>query len=164
MSRLEIVLELTTAEAFHLSGLVRQFLELLDDSASVTADDPAVARLAPDAYPDDPEASREFRTVTRGDLLARRRDDAQRLLAQLAALVDLDADPAEPTAGDEAAVTLDPDDLQAWLRTLAALRLVIATRLGIHDEDDHDPSDPRYDIYEWLGYRLDGLVHAASGS
>ncbi len=56
---------------------------------------------------------------------------------------------------------LDPEDLQAWLRTLAAIRLVLATRLGIKTEDDHDEDDPRFGIYDWLGYRLDGLVRAA---
>ena len=56
---------------------------------------------------------------------------------------------------------LDPEDLQAWLRTLAALRLVLASRLGITTEDDHDGDDPRFGIYDWLGFRLDGLVRAA---
>jgi hypothetical protein len=158
-----IVLELSTAEAVHLGGLLRQFLDLLGDTGAATGDDPALARLAPDAYPDDQEASREFRSLTRGDLLARRRDDAQRLLAQLATVVDLETDAASLRADDELAIPLDPDALQAWLRTLAALRLVIAARLGIDDEEDQDFSDPRFGIYEWLGYRLDGLVRAADG-
>ena len=52
--------------------------------------------------------------------------------------------------------------IDAWLRTLTALRLVIANRLGIESDDDtHDPEDPRYGVYDWLGYRLDGLVRAA---
>ena len=45
---------------------------------------------------------------------------------------------------------------------LAAIRLVLATRLGIRSEEDHDVDDPRFGIYDWLGYRLDGLVQAAS--
>ena len=44
---------------------------------------------------------------------------------------------------------------------LAAIRLVLATRLGIRSEEDHDEDDPRFGIYDWLGYRLDGLVQAA---
>jgi len=54
-------------------------------------------------------------------------------------------------------------DAHAWLRTLAAVRLVLATRLGIGDADEHLDGDPRFGIYDWLGYRLDGLVRAMSG-
>jgi hypothetical protein len=39
---------------------------------------------------------------------------------------------------------------------------VLATRLDIQSEADHDVEDPRFGVYEWLGYRLDGLVQAAS--
>ena len=59
-------------------------------------------------------------------------------------------------------IRLDPDEVQAWLRTLAAIRLVLATRLGIEGADDHDEDDPRFGIYDWLGYRLDGLVQRPS--
>ena len=60
-------------------------------------------------------------------------------------------------------VTLDHDGAAAWLRTLTALRLVLASRLGIAHEDDHDEADPRFGIYDWLGYRLDSLVRALDG-
>ena len=43
------------------------------------------------------------------------------------------------------------------MRTLTAIRLVIASRLGIEDEDDRDEDDPRFGVYDWLGYRLEGL-------
>lgn len=33
-------------------------------------------------------------------------------------------------------------------------------RLGIVEAEDHDSDDPRFGIYDWLGYRLDGLVGA----
>lgn len=52
------------------------------------------------------------------------------------------------------------ESIDAWLRTLTAIRLVIATRLGI--TSDEDPGgDDRHGIYDWLGYRLDLLIHAA---
>ena len=53
-------------------------------------------------------------------------------------------------------LALSPDDARAWMRTLAAIRLVVASRLGIETEDDHDEDDPRFGVYDWLGYRLDG--------
>ena len=48
---------------------------------------------------------------------------------------------------------------QAWLRTLTAVRLVIATRLGITSEEEQD-DDARFGVYNWLGFRLDGLLQA----
>ena len=66
-------------------------------------------------------------------------------------------------AGDPAStieLMLSAPEAAAWLRTLAALRLVLASRLGIRTEDDHDPEDPRFGVYDWLGYRLELLVRA----
>ncbi len=63
---------------------------------------------------------------------------------------------------DVITIPLDPDGVRSWLRTLAAVRLVLASRLGIIDDDDHSDDDPRFGIYDWLGFRLDGLVRAAT--
>ncbi len=120
-----IVLELARIEAAHLAGLVGQFDELLEESSD-TVDDPAVLRLVPDAY-EDAEAAREFREITESDLLGRRRADAARVLANLAAIGDLDGDLEDPAFVEQVAIVLDREDLQAWLRTLAAVRLVLAT-------------------------------------
>ena len=158
-----VVLELTRMEAAHLAGLVTQFAELLEDAES-TSGDPAIARLVPDAYPDDAEAAQEFRDVTEGDLLDRRRQDAAQVLASLhdPATIPDDAEPDDEVLMELVELRLDADALHAWLRCLAAIRLVLATRLDIRTEEDHDVEDPRFGIYEWLGYRLDGLVQAAS--
>jgi len=161
MTRPAVVLELSLLEAAHLTDLVEQFAELVADPAA-PSDDPAVARLVPDAYRDDPEAAREFRSLTERDLLERRAADAGIVIASL--LHDgerlspgrLDAADAERAF----TVVLDLERSAAWLRTLAAVRLVLASRLDVQDEDDHDPQDPRFGIYDWLGYRLDGLVRA----
>lgn len=158
-----VVLELTRMEAAHLAGLVTQFAELLEDAES-TAGDPAIARLVPDAYADDAEASTEFRDMTERDLLDRRRQDAGEVLSSLSepATLPYDAEPGDEVLMELVELRLEPDALRAWLRCLAAIRLVLATRLGIRSEEDHDLDDPRFGIYEWLGYRLDGLVQAAS--
>ncbi|MET0735792.1 MAG: DUF2017 family protein [Microbacterium sp.] len=154
-----IVLELARLEAAHLAGLVVQFDELLEESGDTAGDDPAVQRLVPDAY-EDAEAAQEFRDVTERDLLGRRRADAARVLATLSGVGALSDDLQDPAFVEQVEILLDRDDVQAWLRTLAAIRLVLATRLGIADEDDHDQDDPRFGIYDWLGFRLDGLVRA----
>jgi hypothetical protein len=154
MSERIVLLTLTRIEATHLADLVRQFADLVDSTP--TAPDPAIERLTPDVYPEDPEASREFRAVTRADLLRRRAHDARLVLDDLARVERADDDLAPVD------VALEGEHVESWLRTLAAVRLVIANRLGIADGDeDHDPEDPRYGVYDWLGYRLEGLVQAA---
>lgn len=155
-----VVVEITRLEAAHLAGLVTQFSELVD-GASVAEGDPAIERLAPDAY-EEAEAAREFRQFTEDDLLDRRRDDAARVLASLREASQIPEDPDDPALLETVAIVLDSEDSGAWLRTLAAIRLVLATRLGITEADDHDPEDARFGIYDWLGYRLDGLVKALS--
>ncbi|ALJ20280.1 DUF2017 family protein [Microbacterium sp. No. 7] len=154
--------ELTRVEAAHLADLVRQFTDLLD--TAVPTDDAAFARLAPDAYPDDAAAAREFRRFTEIEALQRRRAAAERMLGTLPA--DPDDAPADVLDADDAlhpfVLTLGAEDADAWLRTLSAIRLVLASRLGIETNDEHDPADPRFTVYDWLGYRLDRLVQAMS--
>ncbi|WP_345802761.1 DUF2017 family protein [Microbacterium sp. AZCO] len=160
-----VVLELSRLEAMHLAGLITQFADLLEESSGEPRPtDPAVDRLVPNAYPDDEEAADEFRSLTQHELLERRSTDAATVLADLHEVAGLDSDDERPEALQEMGVIrLDQDELQAWLRTLAAVRLVLASRLGIVDENDHDDDDPRFGIYDWLGYRLEGLVRAADG-
>lgn len=156
MSDRMIMLTLTRIEAGHLADLVAQFTELVNGTP--TDPDPALERLTPDAYPEDPDASREFRTLTRGDLLHRRAHDAAIVKRALEGIEPLDGTDDDFSPAD---IAIPDDQIDAWLRTLTAVRLVIASRLGIASEDDHDPSDPRFGVYDWLGFRLDGLVQAA---
>jgi hypothetical protein len=151
-----VVLEVSGLEALHLAGIVGQFRDLVVNADR--DDDPAVARLTPDAYPDDEDASREFRRLTGADMLDRRADDAQTVLHTLG----MESGELDPTGDPETTITvaLGEGEARAWMRTLSAVRLVLATRLGIQDDDDHRPGDARFGIYDWIGYRLDGLVTA----
>lgn len=154
-----VVLELARLEAAHLTDLIEQFATLLD---SGVGDDPVMARLVPDAYRDDAEATAELRRLTEDDLLQRRRDDVRDVLATLqvdGASLRI-ADIEDDTATAAMTVPLDESQSAAWLRTLAALRLVLASRLEITDEGDHDETDPRFGVYDWIGYRLEGLLQA----
>ncbi|MFG6491787.1 DUF2017 family protein [Microbacterium sp. P03] len=162
-----VVLEITRIEATHLAGLVVQFLDLLDDSAGTSeSGDPAIARLVPDAYRGDAVSAREFREVTETDLLGRRTTDSRVVLETLGPDAQLDDDSGlgldDPRLEQILTLALDAEQVRAWMRTLAAIRLVIATRLGIVTDDDHDEDDSRFGIYDWLGFRLDGLVRAAT--
>ena len=157
-----IILQLSAIEVAQLVALAEQFTELLDDGAP--ADDPGMARLTPEAYPTDPQASAEFRRLTRDDLLGRRSDDVGRMLRSL---LDAQGTSSLTELSDEEAVrprlvALDAEDASAWMRTLTAIRLVFATRLGIEAEGDGDPDDPRMFLYEWLGSTLESVVQAAT--
>lgn len=159
------LIPLARIEGNHLAHLVDEFRGLI--AASDPTRDAGIARLVPDAYPDDADASAAFAESTRSDLLNRRDDDAAVVRAALEQFMTSSAGD-EDEDEDDALAPLDvviPDaDMPCWLRTLSAIRLVIASRLGIEDDDDHDHEDPRYAVYDWLGYRLDGLVHAADAN
>jgi hypothetical protein len=93
---------------------VGQVVELLDAGSG----DPAMERLLPAAYADDPEAALEFRRLTEDDLLGRKRSDAQ-VVIQTAFAKELDVEQAE-----------------SWLRSLTDVRLVLAQRLGITQDGE----------------------------
>ncbi|WZH36209.1 MAG: DUF2017 family protein [Microbacterium enclense] len=156
MSDKIVVLEMSGLEALHLAGIVGQFRDVVADTRR--DDDPAIARLLPAAYPDDDAATAEFRRLTGDDLLGRRARDAEIVLHTLG----MDGGDIRSDDDPDATLTvaLGEDEAMSWMRTLSAVRLVMATRLGIHSEDDHEPDDPRFGIYDWIGYRLDGLVSA----
>ncbi|GAA3022919.1 DUF2017 family protein [Microbacterium dextranolyticum] len=158
-----VLLEMSLLEAAHLSDLVTQFGELIGETVDdVALDDPAIVRLVPDAYRDDPAAADEFRRLTQADLLDRRRDDAAVVLSTLQrdgrTLRPEEVAPEDATA--PVVVELHDASVAAWLRTLTALRLVMAARLGVTDDEQGESDDPRFGIYNWLGFRLEGLLQA----
>ncbi len=101
--------------------------------------DPALARLSPAAYPDDPLRELEFEQMAGDDLAAGR----------LAALREL-----RDTAGAD---TLDEEQALAWLRTLNDLRLVLGTRLdvteesGVEDFAGDEAMEAAFQLYGALG-------------
>lgn len=157
MSTRDVVLSVAVMEGVHLARLVDDFRDLLAERAD---DDPAVRRLTPSAYPDDSEAAKAFSESTRDDLLDRRLAEALTVRTALAPF-DIDVEPlSEEDAMAPRDLVIAEVDLDAWLRTLTAIRLVIADRLGITAEDQ-TTGDGRGDIYDWLGYRLELLIQAA---
>lgn len=159
MSEQSVTVQISAIEATQLARLVDDLGGLVGPDHDPA--DPAIARLAPSPYPDDDPAAISFHEATRHDLFTRRAHDAQVVGAALAALViDLD-DVDEQTAFAAQDLRIGTVDVDAWLRTLTALRLVLAERLGIENEQDQDDEDPAFGIYEWLGYRLEILIQAA---
>ncbi|MCJ1698205.1 DUF2017 domain-containing protein [Rathayibacter festucae] len=151
-------------EAGILRHLAGEMLELLDRGTSEDArNDPALARLLPDAYRDDEEAAAEFRRFTAPDLAGRKMDDARAITAALDA--GEGSGHARVFAGlGEVAVRLEPPQALSWLRGLTDMRLALAARLGIVDTDEVEPEDETGQairaVYDWLGSVQDGLVRA----
>ena len=118
--------------------------------------DPALARLLPDAYRDDPDAAGEFRRYTEQSLRSAKQEVAQTVLDTLPA--------------DGGPVKLSRDQAQAWLRALNDVRLTLGVRLGVTEEFEDewnqlDPLDPRataFEVYAWLGDVQASLVQALS--
>lgn len=158
-----LTLTLTLIEGMHLARLVDDFIDLIQ--VETTDSDPAMARLAPNPYPGDPAASQEFRGASEQTLLDRRIVDARVVARALAPSLPDPEESDHEMWDDDAAlaaitVTVGVEEIDAWLRTLTAIRLVLATRLDIADENDQDPEDPRFGVYDWLGYRLELFIEA----
>lgn len=176
-----VVLRLDEQETSILEQLASQLVDMLEDAtrAGLTTAvelDPAMARLVPEGYRDDPEAAAEFRRFTADDLVGGKVAAAKTVLAGLtgdAADAGDGADaliPRELPPGHEAVVTLEGETAWTWLRFLNDTRLTIAARLGI-EEDDAEPFDPApatsddeqdpqlmMAIYAWLGYLQESIV------
>ncbi len=175
-------LTLDPTEASILRSLVVQMLELIgpgedpseseDPLARLFAtgpseppEDPALARLFPDAYgegPDAGEQSAEFRRFTENDLRARKREDG------LALVRSIDRAPAGRRGRVE--LTLDPEDCRHWLGALNDLRLTLGSRLDVSDDDtslyqlpDEDPTKPLTMAYLWLGGLQETLLEVLMG-
>jgi hypothetical protein len=141
--------------------------DLLDFSGPTTEpDDPVLARLFPTAYPDDEEAAGDFRRFTESTLRDGKADAA-------AAIIDTLEEaglPPEPEDGIFIDVELDREAAMIWMRSFTDMRLAIAVRLGVEDDDqdywlslpEDDPRAQVHDIYDWLGYLQETLVQAAS--
>ncbi len=114
--------------------------------------DPALARLFPDGYTDDPEASADFRRYTETGLR-----DAKRAAARTA--LESIGEPGQRHV-------LDLETAQAWLRALNDTRLVLGERLGVTEDLDEliaslEEDDPRLGMF-WVYDRLTYLQDVAS--
>ena len=147
---------LEPVEAALLAQLAGQVAGLLAEQRGGAAADLAILRLLPDAYPDDSEASAEFRRFTADELTEKKLRNARILIADCANAADADG---------PFTIHLYAASIGAWLRSLTDVRLVLATRLGITEEGDLAPDDDEEalmltDVYDWLGFVQDSLVSA----
>ena len=148
-----IRLEFSPSELELLRTLIAQYEELVQ----VESDDPAVERLFPVAYRDDPDAAAEFRRYTRSGLVDTKTAKAGAVAAALLAGAD-----------DDGTIDLADDEAERWLPVLTDLRLVVAERLGIRNDGDPVPDDDLGEVYHWLGqlqtYLIDAIEVLADGA
>jgi hypothetical protein len=133
-------LTLGVQERMVLASLAPQLRQMLSDP-----DQPGLHRLFPPAYSADTdrEHQEEYQRLMREDLVERH-----------GAALDV----LEHTAqADE----LDAAQMDAWMRALNHLRLVIGTRLDVTEDDDPvTAQDPDHQVYYLLGYLQECVVEA----
>ncbi|MFM7949707.1 MAG: DUF2017 domain-containing protein, partial [Actinomycetales bacterium] len=180
-----------TQEAQVLINLLEQLLELLGEPTIAEPDplfnllgitgnelppeDPVLRRLLPNAYEDENAAS-EFRRYTEQSLREKKRASAHLIYE---ALIPSEEEWSADQPLDKATieVKLKLEEVGSWLSSLNDLRLALAVRLGIGDEDSSDKksegakekfevmveSDPMkavYAVYSWLGWLQQSLLEA----
>jgi GNAT superfamily N-acetyltransferase len=161
----QVRLVLEDFEAELLEQLLGQMVDLLDvpdvekdpdplaalvgmDGPTEKPTDPALARLFPDGYIDDSEASSEFRMFTEPELRNKK------TMAARIAQATLEHWKEKYDLTDEQA--------QSWLLALNDMRLTLGTRLGVGEvmDDEFDPDEPGFHLYDWLTYIQGTLVEA----
>ncbi|MCC6223728.1 MAG: DUF2017 family protein [Thermoleophilia bacterium] len=141
-----IRLRLSSGERELLRDLAAELGERLGEGAG----DPELRRLFPPAHEDDPDAEHGYRRLVGEELLAGRLE-ALRVLAD--------------TAGRG---ELTEAELDAWLRALNDLRLVLGTRLDVGEDafadglDPGDPDAPALALYGYLSWLQEQAVEAAA--
>jgi len=131
-----------------LRTLPAQLRSLIEQGDPI--EDPALRRLYPAAYLDDPQAATEFDTLVRDDLTA------QRIAAIDAMNATIDAE------------RVSEDELVAWVGAINDLRLVLGVRLAVTEESQPadfagDPErESSYALFAYLGLLLEEIVEALS--
>ena len=129
-----------------------------DSDPVAPPEDPVIARLFPDAYPDDAESAADFRRFTQERLVDGKHASAQAVLATL----------PDDLGDDDVEITFDRPTALQWLGTLNDIRLALGTRLGVVQDDEtvwdalpaDDPRGTVHQIYQWLGWMQETLVAA----
>ena len=137
----------------HLCG------ELRDVLTQANSTDPALRRLFPAAYHADPERDAEYQDLMRGELTASR-------LTALSRVIEVFG---------ETDSTISLGDLELFIQTVNAIRLLLGTMLDVSEDDPDDPdgSDTVDDedsndserqratyhhLYAYLGWLLEAAV------
>ncbi|MGQ4496572.1 DUF2017 family protein [Dermabacteraceae bacterium P13101] len=116
------------ADASESSDPLRRLeAEMAGDGAGREPEDPAVKRLLPNLVEGDEAAAREYRRLSQQDLVK----DKTHALACVCRVVD-------STGNGPVELMLDRGEALLWLRALTDMRLVLAERMGVRNEDDFE--------------------------
>lgn len=153
-----------------LAGVVRQAVpepsdpddpfawwEAQAERSTREARDPAIVRLFPRASTD-PDADRHLGEFSRIIVAQQRDDELQVVRDDLAA------------RGRRGRVAIGLDHVDAWLRTLNAINLLLTARLGIVDEisasevseaamaDEDDPRAFGFHVHQWIAGTMESIL------
>lgn len=174
--------ELEAAEVVLLASLVGQVRDLLVDglpevsgdsadplaaivglpaSSAGLSEDPALARLLPDAYRGDDEAAAEYRRLMDSDLRAQKAGALQRVLDDLSG--------TGARHGDGQRFELPEHAVTPWLYALTDVRLTLGVRLDVSEDWEGDlgrldPDSPQFAgfaVYDWLSWLQNAIIEAA---
>jgi hypothetical protein len=140
----DFIVDLRKADRELLRSLADQLRETL--TGTPPSDDPAVARLFPPAYPDDPLRNLDYEHLAADDLMRGRLEG----LAVLQRTAD--------------AKRISEADLLMWMRTVNDARLVLGTRLDVTEESEFDDfagdTKASFAVYTYLGAVVASIVDA----
>ena len=141
-------LNIDASDRTTLNGLLDQLRDvLMHDSSSDIA-----RRLFPAAYHQDEQHEQEYQRLMRDELLSSR-------LASLSLTTSL----LERETNSDS-IVLSADELDALMRSINSLRLVLGTLLDVDEDefvahlDEDDPAYGQYQLYSYLGWLLDWIV------
>jgi hypothetical protein len=141
-------LNIDASDRTTLNGLLDQLRDvLMHDSSSDIA-----RRLFPAAYHQDEQHEQEYQRLMRDELLSSR-------LASLSLTTSL----LERETNSDS-IVLSADELDALMRSINSLRLVLGTLLDVDEDEfeshlaEDDPAYGQYQLYSYLGWLLDWIV------
>ena len=141
-------LNIDASDRTTLNGLLDQLRDvLMHDSSSDIA-----RRLFPAAYHQDEQHEQEYQRLMRDELLSSR-------LASLSLTTSL----LERGTNSDS-IVLSADELDALMRSINSLRLVLGTLLDVDEDEfeahlaEDDPAYGQYQLYSYLGWLLDWIV------
>ncbi len=141
-------LNIDASDRTTLNGLLDQLRDvLMHESSSDIA-----RRLFPAAYHQDEQHEQEYQRLMRDELLSSR-------LASLSLATSL----LERETNSDS-IVLSADELDALMRSINSLRLVLGTLLDVDEDEfeahlaEDDPAYGQYQLYSYLGWLLDWIV------
>ena len=152
------IVRLEADEREVLSTVIGQLDELIED-AQIGAESSVVNRLFPPAFThhdsQHEDLDAEYQRLMREELISSRRGAIASVLATF-------------DSAQGGSVVMSQGDLSMFLQTLNALRVTLATALGVIDDDSAAIADEQSDasaehhLYMWSGWMLEWIVNALS--